>query len=118
MATTVAWFAFGVFALFVVAGIVLRILARRNPENSWKELWERIGRAAITMGCLALLLLFFAFERIRLFGSHFWYLLWLVGLLVWVGFIFHFTTRVLPQRKAEEAQAREKAKYLPKRRKK
>jgi hypothetical protein len=113
MTDTVAWSAFIVFALLVLGGVVLRVLARRKPESPWREIWARTGRASIMMGCLALLLLFFAFERVRLFGSHFWYLLWLVGLLVWLGCVFHYTTHVLPKIKVQEAQARERAKYLP-----
>ena len=118
MTTTVVWIAFGLFALFIVAGVVLRVMARRAAESPRRTVWERAGHAGITMGFLALLLLFFSFERIRLFGSRFWYLLWLAGVIVWAVFIVHYATRVLPAKQTADAVTKEKAKYLPSRNKK
>jgi peptidoglycan/LPS O-acetylase OafA/YrhL len=117
MGTTAVWVAFGGFLAILICGMALFLLARRRGRRE-DEVMARVGRACLTMGSLALLLLFFSFEQIRLFGSRFWYLLWAAGGLTWALLLAHFALHVIPRRQAAEAVTKERAKYLPKRKRK
>jgi hypothetical protein len=68
----------------------------------------------MTMGCLGLLFLFFSFEQARLFGARFWFVLLIIVLLVWLGFISYDYFRVAPRERRIEAVRRQREKYLPK----
>ncbi len=115
MQTVTLFIVFGVFGALLVASVVIRILLRRNKITKRRVVFERVSRLTATMGAIGLVILFFSYEQVRLFGSRFWYVLWVLGTLVWAGCIVHFATRVLPAREAKDAVTKEKAKYLPSR---
>ncbi|MBI2474966.1 hypothetical protein HYV69_00905 [Candidatus Uhrbacteria bacterium] len=110
---------FGVFAILFVLGIVARIVSsNKTGDRYMKEVVERIATMLVTMGILGALLYFFSFEQIRLFGSRFWYLFWLIGIIVWCFFLLRFVKRTIPELRAHEALKAEQRKYFPPRRKK
>lgn len=104
------------FFLFVfVVGAFFRFKSRAKKQSDrLKNLaWQNLSHCGLIMGSLGLLILFFSFENIRLFGSSFWYVFWLIGLLVWLAKIWHNYYHIAPQEKVKEEQRRHKAKYLP-----
>ena len=65
------------------------------------------------MGILGVLLYFFSFEGIRLFGARFWYPVWMIVTVVWALLIIRFVTKDIPHAQ-EQTQTRQAiAKYLP-----
>lgn len=110
---------FSFFALLFVLGIVARIVSsNKTDDRHAREVIERIATLLVTMGILGALLYFFSFEQIRLFGSRFWYLFWLIGVVVWCFFLLRFVRRTIPEQRAHEALKAEQRKYFPPRRKK
>lgn len=105
---------FGVFLGCLVLGIVGRIVVdRRGDDRYKKDAGGRISSLLITMGTLGVILFFFSFEGIQLFGARFWYPVWGIGLLVWTYFIVCYVKYTVPVRRKREQQLREQGKYLP-----
>ncbi len=106
---------FIVFAVFLVLGAIIRMVASHRKEDRYvTETFSRIGRLGVTIGMLGLLLFFFSFEGVPLLGARFWYLFLAVGFVVWIGFIARYVWKIVPAERAHEAIEREKQKYLPK----
>jgi uncharacterized membrane protein len=109
---------FGIFVLMFVLGIVARIVSSNKTTDRYaRDFGHRLGTLLITMGVLGILLYFFSFERIRLFGSRFLYGLWVIGLLVWGFILARFVRRTIPQKRAYDKEREEQRKYLPSRKK-
>jgi len=110
---------FSFFVLLFVLGIVARIVSsHKTDDRHIREVFERGATLLVTMGILGAVLYFFSFEQIRLFGSRFWYLFWLIGIIVWGFFLLRFVKRTIPELRAHEALKAEHRKYFPPRRKK
>lgn len=106
--------AFGVFVAFFLFGIIGRIVVdRRGDDRYKKEIGNRISNLLITMGILGVILYFFSFEEVQLFGARFWYPLWIIVTLVWVFFLVRFVHRDVPAKRAREESLRAQGKYLP-----
>ncbi|MBI4598917.1 hypothetical protein HY734_01825 [Candidatus Uhrbacteria bacterium] len=107
---------FAFFALVLVSGIVLHMRNKRRKEGNRhkREAGARASRALLTMGGIGFLFLFFTYEDIRLLGARFWYLLWVVGAVIWAFFIARQAMRaVLEGDGAALVARREREKYLP-----
>ncbi len=110
---------FAVLVLVVILGIISKIVASHKKGDPYrKQLEERVGSLLITTGFLGLLFAFFSYERVSLFGARFWYVLLVIGFLVWVFFLARFSYRTIPQMKDEEQKRADHRKYFPPRRKK
>lgn len=102
------------FGLVFIVGLVLRTMEKRKKlERFVARAVHRGTHVGLTMGALGILFLFFGFEQVRLFGARFWYLFWLIGFLVWLGFILHEYFKVAPREKKIEDLRRQREKYLP-----
>lgn len=105
---------FGVFVALFVLGIIGRIVvAPRGDERYKKEIGNRIATLLITMGLLGVILFFFSFEEIQLFGARFWYPVWVMAILVWMFFLVRFVKRDVPAKRAREEALKTQGKYLP-----
>lgn len=106
---------FIVFAIFLVMGAIVRMVAGHRTDDRYvTETFNRLGRLGVTMGIIGLLLFFFTFEQIPFFSGHFWYLLWFIGLVIWLIRIGQYALKIVPAERAAEVARQEKAKYLPK----
>jgi hypothetical protein len=109
---------FAVFVVCFVLGIVGHLVAERKGSDRFvREVGHRISTLLVVMGLLGVLLFFFSFEGIRMFGARFWYPLWGLGFLVWLFFLAR-SARGIPQVREREAQRRANQKYIPPRHKK
>jgi hypothetical protein len=111
---TLGHLVFGFFVLCFVAGIVSRIVASNRIEDQYiEQIGGRIGTLLITMGLLGVLLFFFSFERVTLFGARFWYLIWILTTALWVFFIVRFIKRDIPSMRQRDIERKAISKYLP-----
>ena len=109
---------FILFALIVIVGAVIRLMSRQKKEDRYTtRLYRKAAAVGITMGLLGLVWLFFAFEEVYLFGARFWFLIWLVGLATWIGFVVQFGKKRIPELRKEDAHLAEANKFLPKKKK-
>ncbi|MBT5807885.1 hypothetical protein HOI18_01270 [Candidatus Uhrbacteria bacterium] len=111
---TIGHLVFGFFVLCFVVGIVSRIVASNRTEDKYIEkIGQRIGTLFVTMGLLGVLLFFFSFERVSLFGARFWYPVWLIATGVWAFYIVRFIRRDVPAMRLRDMERKAISKYLP-----
>ncbi len=105
---------FGLFVIVLILGIIGRIVVdRRGGDRYKREIGSRICALLVTMGVLGVVLFFFSFERIQLFGARFWYPTWIIATAVWTFFLVRYVKRDVPAKRAREESLREQGKYLP-----
>ncbi len=109
---------FAFFVLVFVLGIVARAKALQKEDRYLKAAGMRIAVLLITMGLIGVALFFFSFERIQLFGSRFWYLIWLIATIWWAVYIFRYIKREIPEQKKRARARKERNKYMPQKKKK
>ncbi len=109
------WLLVGIFLLFVVKGLILKILSQYQENKSLKTFFRRSGNLGLAMGFLGLLLMFFRQEHIPFLAWRFWLLLWVVVTVIWVYHLARYALKRMPEIKAEEERRISIEKYLPKR---
>lgn len=115
---TLGTIVFIIFLGSLILGIVSRITAdRRRDDRYVREIARRVSSFLTTMGALGVLLFFFSFENIELFGARLWYPIWGICFLAWGFSILRYVRREIPDMKEKEEARKEMRKYLPKRKK-
>jgi UDP-N-acetylmuramyl pentapeptide phosphotransferase/UDP-N-acetylglucosamine-1-phosphate transferase len=108
------WLLVGGFLLFIVLGLVDKILSQYQQDKSKRLMLKRSGSFGITMGFLGLVWMFFRQERVAFLAWRFWMFLWVVGAAIWVYCLARYALKRIPEIKAEEAKRIALEKYLPK----
>lgn len=98
-------------AIFFILAVVAFLLKKRG--GVYARLWERIFSFSSANTFVVLLLFFFNSEMIPVLSSRFWYVLWVIGAVIWAFFIIKYALS-LPIKKKEIEKQREFEKYLPK----
>lgn len=110
---------FGAFVLFFIFGVIARVVAANRTHDPYvQKIGQRVGVFLVVMGLLGVILFFFSYERVQLFGARFWYPAWMMGVLVWIWFILRFIKRDIPFMRAQEQERKFVSKYLPSKKKK
>lgn len=105
---------FTIFGAMIIIGAVIRIVARQKKHDKYLILvFRRLATMFITMGFIGLVWFFFTFEFIYLLGSRFWFLVWLIGLIIWTVQIIRFAKVKVPQMREEGERKAQENKYLP-----
>jgi apolipoprotein N-acyltransferase len=111
----VKWSLLAFFGLMILAGLVLRALAKKRSGNLyWSEGGRRFSRLCFVMGLFGLLFLWLTHELIYFFGARFWFALWDIATIVWAVFILKYMMKEIPKRASEFAEKARIEKYLPK----
>ncbi len=108
------WLLVGGFLLFIVMGLVSKILSQYQQDKLKRLVLKRFGSLGITMGFLGLIWMFFRQERIAFLAWRFWLLLWLAVTAIWAYRLARYAIKRIPEIKAEEARRANVEKYLPK----
>jgi len=109
---------FGFFVLVLLFGVVARIVALHRTEDRYlKQIGGKLAMMCTTMGFLGIVLFFFSFENIRLFGGRFWYPIWAIGLLVWIVTLVRFIQKEVPHMRERDQKRKDQMKYMPARKK-
>ncbi|TSC83743.1 MAG: Uncharacterized protein G01um101413_883 [Parcubacteria group bacterium Gr01-1014_13] len=112
---TTLWILVGGFLLFIVLGLVDKILSQYQEDKFKRLLLKRSGSLGITMGFLGLVWMFFRQERVAFLAWRFWMFLWVVATVIWIYRLARYALKRIPEIKAEEAKRASLEKYLPKR---
>lgn len=107
------WLYVALFFGLLIAGLVVRLIARVQTDNARRTLMYRWSSLGLTMGLFGAIWLFFRQERIALFGWRMWLLLWDIVTIVWIYKIVHYMTRRMPEIKKYQEAKQVKEKYLP-----
>ncbi|MFA6428518.1 MAG: hypothetical protein WCW02_03155 [Candidatus Buchananbacteria bacterium] len=106
----------------LIAGLV--ILIASIIYTNWKKrdrIWAKVaGKLAYWSGTLtffAALLYWFDYEQATILSMRAWWLVWLVGAVVWLSVIIKYCLQEVPKQKSNLQQQTEINKYLPRRKK-
>ncbi len=110
---------FGVFLAVFIFGIVAKIVTTYKTEDKYVKLMgERISSLLVSMGLVGVLLYFFSFERIWMFGARFWYVIWVAIFLIWLYYIVRYIKKDIPSMRMLRITRERKWRYFPPRKKK
>jgi len=110
----VFWVLIGVFALTVILGLAALFFLKKYRENKLaKKVWSKFMSWGYTVGLVGLLLVFFKQQRAPYFGMRIIMGIWLLVVLVWLGFILKFWLLEAPKIKKEKQAKEQLRKYLP-----
>lgn len=109
----IVWIVIGIVLFF--GGLAWRIdLAKRRGAPAWTRWYRRVATMASTMGFVALVLLFFRYERIPTLSMRFWLYLWLLAALVWAAILARDLWKRVPREMSQWSDRQRIEKYLPK----
>jgi len=107
---------FGLFALFIIAGAVIRMVTRNRAYEKYRaEMLKRIAGIFTTTGVVGLVWFFFTFEEIQFFGARFWFLVIIAGVVFSLVRLMRFMKNQVPVFQHREQSRSEVNKYLPRR---
>jgi len=101
--------------MLVASVLVRRMKVPQAIDRHQATVYRRIASLLFVMGTVGVILFFFSFQEIRLFGARFLYLIWFVGTACWAYGIVRYARRDVPEARRRELDRREREKYLPKR---
>lgn len=104
--------AFVAFLLFLLAAIFICGIIRKRHAGLMYKIYDRLQGFAIGNLLIGLLYLFFTNQLIPVLSSRFWFLVWLIGMGVWLFFISKDIKKV-PAMKKQREQEEEFKKYIP-----
>ena len=101
-----------IFAVFVVAAIVSKILTKTKDALKAKG-YKRFFHLFLTTATLGYVYLFFAWQGAVLLSARFWLLILIVVALIWAIFILKYLIKEVPKKRKEINQKRQFEKYIP-----
>jgi amino acid transporter len=107
---------FVTFTLFIVAGLVFRIMKKNRADKFERTALDTAAAIAFWFGGLGLTWLFLSFEEIQIFGARFWFLLLMAMLIVTSVRLGMYVKKEVPRLRLLEQSKAEANKYLPRRR--
>jgi hypothetical protein len=102
-----------VFGLFIILGIVSKIIAIKTKDGLKAKAWRRGWYLGITMGIIGFVYLFFAWQGVALLAGRFWLIAWLIAAVVWFSFIIKYLFLEVPKLRKNIQHKREFEKYIP-----
>ncbi len=107
---------FVVFAVLIIGGAVLRIVAKNKMTDKYARIIAKHGaQIAFVAGVTGFIIYFFTFEEIQFFGSRFWFLVWGIGIIVALVRLFRYAKKTVPQLRLRDQSHADSNKYLPRR---
>jgi hypothetical protein len=103
-------FLIGLIAFFIITDITSFVL--KTKKKFLSKLWLKIFNFSLANAIIAAFLLFFNYELIPFLSARFWFILWVLGMIIWIVFIVLYAKK-LPAKKKEIEQEREYKKYIP-----
>ncbi len=103
-----------IFAVLIVIGIVCSFLAKRGAFKLSPRALHSFASLGVTMGLLGALFFYFRQKQAYFFAWRFWFLIWFVGLLVWLGTILWHVFRRVTASAEEKKEELLRTQYLPK----
>ncbi len=100
----------GLLALLFLLTIALAIVKKK--AGIYRGLLNRLYSFSLGNFIIGLVIIGLNYEAVPFLSARFWIGLWVIGLLVWLGFILKGLRKIPIQKKELEAE-KEKRKYLP-----
>lgn len=101
------------FGLFIVFGIVSKIMTAKTKDGLKIKGWRRLFHLGLTMGILGFVYIFFAWQSVALLAGRFWLIIMLLVIIVWLGFIGKYMFLAAPKLRVNIDKKRNFDKYIP-----
>jgi hypothetical protein len=103
-----------IFLVFLLILVIISILAFifKDRKGLYTKIWKSLQSFGLTNLAIGLLLLFFTYEMLPILSTRLLFLMWGVGMLVWIYFIVKKVIEI-PKIKEEKAKEKEFSKYVP-----
>jgi len=102
------------FAVVIIAGVIAYVFSTHKANSPLiRKMFTKVSNFLLTIGIIAILLIFFRQQRVQFLSMPFLLYLWLIGSMAWSVFVIRFFTHEVPQRKKQMAEKKEREKYLP-----
>lgn len=101
--------------IFVFIMLVLTVifnLLKNKKRTLYNKIWQKLATFSVTNFIIGVLLLFFTYELIPFLSMRFWFLLWGLGILIWIYYIIKAFIKI-PEIKEKIAKEEEFKKYIP-----
>lgn len=104
----------GFTILSLVMFIAIKLLNKRNKNVLYTKIFQALINFSLTNLFVGVFLMFFNYEMVPFLSSRFWFLLWAIGILVWLYFIIK-KLLVIPRIGKQIEENKEFKKYIPQR---
>jgi len=84
----------------------------KKRKSSYRRIWSKMQSFSTSNLIIGFILLFFTYEGLPFLSMRFWFLLWFLGMLVWLYFIYKETKKI-PEIREKRKQEEEFKKYIP-----
>ncbi|MCK5510685.1 hypothetical protein KAI65_04060, partial [Candidatus Parcubacteria bacterium] len=101
-----------VFLISLLIGAVFFKILKNRKRNLYNKIWSKLHLFSLSNLIIGLFLLFFSYELLPFLSMRLWLLLWGLGMIVWLAFIFKIFNEI-PKIKEKMAKEDEYKKYLP-----
>ncbi|NUM25783.1 MAG: hypothetical protein HUU49_04175 [Candidatus Buchananbacteria bacterium] len=101
------------FAAIILVGVAGKLIERKTKDGLKVKAYRRIFNFGLTMGILGYLYLFFAWQGVVLLSARFLLAIWLLTLLLWLGFIIKYLVLDVPKLRKNIDEKRAFNKYIP-----
>jgi len=102
-----------VFLVALLAGIIIfHLLKKQKNTGLYRKIWLSLETFCFGNLIIGLFLLFFAFEQLPFLAMRIWFLLWGIGMAVWVLYIIKQMSKI-PDIKKEKEEKDAFQKYIP-----
>jgi len=103
------------FAVFVVAGLVVLAVKKIKAREKYQaKILSRYVSLFLTLGLSGWLWTLLRYEKVFVFAARFWFLVWVIGGVIWLYFILKYQVKVVPLARKQAEERKMFNKYLPK----
>lgn len=92
--------------------IFLKVMLKFGKDQLLRPIENKLYTFFFTNFMLGLIWTFLSYENVPLLTARFWYLIWLIGDLVWVYFIIVEAAKI-PEKRKQLSKEQEYKKYIP-----
>ncbi len=103
-----------IFSAMVILGIVAKVYGvKAGLDKLVRRAVERAGTLLLCMGLVGLLMYFISYERVPVLSMRALYIVWLVGLGLWIWSIYKYVKVEIPSKRSMAAEREKLSKWLP-----
>lgn len=103
------------FAVFLAMAIILKIIQWvKKLEKYQDKMLEKLISFFTGLGIIGLIITWTRYERVLVFSSRYWLLVWLAVAIIWLYPIMKYWIKIMPEAKKHSEEKKAFQKYLPK----
>jgi len=102
----------GFIFLLIILSIISGVIKKRWFKSLYSSFWSSLYTFSLVNAIIGLLLTFFNYEMVPFLSARFWFPFWIIGMLVWLFFIYRVAIKI-PGKRARLEKEKEFKKYIP-----